>query len=106
MKVKLDTIPKVTLEEFADLHGLSVTVRERSPSDMGTRWNERFRYYAEFDGCEIKSGPFLRSAYGDGATHLEAIAAMGVLISGKRIVIDAFGSGRKEIDVPIILPNP
>lgn len=56
--------------------------------------------------CEIKEGGFLRSAYGSGTTRKKALDDYASQLSGKRLVVNATGSDRKEFDVPHLGPKP
>jgi hypothetical protein len=84
-----------SLQEFADKHGLELVVDERSmPCSPASR------YHASFAGTEIKEGPFLSGAYGDGHTPNEAIQNYAMKLRGKTLVVDAYKPTRCEIKVP------
>jgi hypothetical protein len=88
-----------TLEEFAELHGLTMEVRERSKRQM--QFNGGLsRYFASFDRVEVMEGGMLSCQSGNGDTPAEAIAAYLPTIVGQRIVVNAMRPSRKEIDVP------
>ena len=97
MKTTVKLQPRSTLEEFADKHGLEMEVRER-PEYL----NPDYVFYAQFKGVEVLEGRILASAYGEGNTPEEAIAAYAQEISEKHIVIDAYKTSRREIFAPII----
>lgn len=97
MKVESHTLPRSTIEAFADKHGLVMEIHERSPVDSQNR------FYAHFKRVEVSDGSVLIGTYGNGATPEDAIAAYGEKIAGKLIVVDAFGSERREIAVPVIV---
>jgi hypothetical protein len=99
MKILYDTVPTMTIEEFADKYGLTMVVKERRNTNFFSE-----RYYAYFHGVETITGDgFLRSDFGNGATPEMAIASYAKIIDTKRIVIDAYKDTRKEIDVPRII---
>jgi endonuclease III-like uncharacterized protein len=97
MKVKLERIPSIPIDEFADMHGFDIIVKERLTSDISAR------FYASFSTTvEIKERSTLSSAFGNGKTPYEAIVAYAERISNKTLVVDAYKSTRKEIQTPII----
>lgn len=98
MEIKRQFIKQGTLEEFADFYGFTITVKERRLPIGHSR-----RFYAYFEHCDILSGVLIIGAFGDGATEEEAISKYAKNISLKRIVYDAYGENRKEIDVWRIL---
>ena len=98
MNTRTETIPQMTIEEFADSHGLEMVVRERKRPE-----NDPSRYYASFDGAEVKEGAFLASAFGDGPTPEKAIADYAKRISLTRLVLNAYKSSRQEFDVPRLI---
>ena len=84
-----------TLEEFAELHNLTMWVRERS---LGLQHFGRF--LASFEDSDVKDGSVLIGSYGNGNTPEEAIADYSCQIQDKLLVIDAYGPNRREIWVP------
>lgn len=102
MKIKMNRLPRATLEAFAEERDLTMVIEERVPDDMGARWSEDSRYYAQFEDCEIKDGRILRSEYGNGRTPWEAMANYAQEISGALLVLNAFGPNRREIQAPIL----
>lgn len=104
MKLEMHAVPEMTIEEFAELHNLTMDVTERGTEDIefcrkchgGTAW----RYYAEFRHCEILDGHFLLSVCGNGNTPEKAMRDYARRISEQRLVIGAYIPKRKEIDVP------
>lgn len=103
MKVETNARPRMTLEEFADTHGLTMEVHERSglygfPEGHSSRW------YAHFKNAEVRHGEScLRSAYGNGRTPEEAIANYEPEISEQELIVNAGTPARREIPVPIIV---
>lgn len=94
MIIQLRLIPSSSISDFADRHGLTMTVREcATPAVCG-------RYVAQFDDVEIAKGNMVESARGFGNTPVQAIARCVERISGKTIVINAFRPTRREIQVP------
>lgn len=95
MKTVIKRIDEMTLEEFAEANGLTMTVNERRlPKDDPTR------YYASFDGIEVKERSVLCSTFGNGKTPEEAIRAYAPEISLKTLVLDAMKPTRKTIESP------
>ena len=92
MKIAIEAVPEMTLEEFADLHELLMEVRERSNPDLP-------RYYAHFKHTDVMENEFLVGVYGDGSTIEEAIAAYGPKISLMQIRV-GIGSNARKIRVP------
>ena len=102
MKTTIEYIPTDTLDGFATKHDLRLHIRERA-LPVG----HPDRYYASFDNCEVSEPPFLVGVFGNGATPDEAKRDYAEVISMKRIVINAWGMKRREIDVPrLIEPTP
>lgn len=96
MKIEYDTIPRMTIEEFADANGLVMEVHERRG------WTGVGRYYAKFTQVEVMEGGCLAGTFGDGLTPEEAIRAYAREISEKRIAYRAYHDDRKNIDVPVL----
>lgn len=93
---------RMTLEAFADLHGLKMKVLERTRTDLHPSFKyERMRFCAHFDNVDVKEGGCLGSHHGNGGTDGEAMAEYARNISGKCLVIDAWKpESRKEIYAP------
>mgnify|MGYP000901933519 CR=1 FL=1 len=85
----------VSLSDFADRHGLSIVVRER-PQCV----DDGLRFFASFDGAEVKDGSMLVAAHGNGADPNRAIASYASEIAGQVLVVDAWRVSRREIAVP------
>ncbi|MEN6320631.1 MAG: hypothetical protein ABFD82_17985 [Syntrophaceae bacterium] len=98
MKIIYKKVPILTIEDFADKHGLTMVVDERK-KPVG----DPDRYWAEFDHSEVGDGCILIGTYGNGATPEEAIDDYAGKIELKRLVINAFGENRTEIDVPRLI---
>lgn len=97
MRIKRNFQPRSTIEQFAEMHGLTMEIRERSKDLWGNG-----RFIASFEHCEEKGDGVLIGAYGNGNTEEEAIEDYGRRISGKMIVLNASTQVRKEMRVPII----
>jgi hypothetical protein len=89
----------LTLEAFADKHGLVMEIRARSLGSGQCR-EDASRYFAKFRSCEIKDGACLIGAYGDGATPNDAMGDYARQISGRLLIVDAMLLQRREIRVP------
>lgn len=81
------------IEEFAKANSLEMRIGERDDGRLP-------RFYASFRHAEVKKGSFLVGEYGDGDTKKEAIRNYATTISGKLLVINAYGKDRREIKVP------
>ncbi len=99
MKLQIERLGggEMTLEAFADQHGLTMRVRERS------RVNGLPRFYAYFDGVESTEGGMLTGTHGNGDTPEAAIAEYADLIAGRRLVLDAMRPTRREFQAPNLL---
>lgn len=99
MNVTVQAVPEMTLEEFADEHGLEMDVVERrSPS------RPHMRYYAFFKGVDVRTDRMLHSVYGNGETPDKAIQDYIPKISLANIVVSIHGQERREIRVPRLVP--
>lgn len=87
----------MTLEEFAERHDLEMVVTERTDPKLP-------QWYAHFKDVEIMINGMLEGAFENGAKIEDAISNYRVMISRKRIVVNAGDSiaGRREIDVPLL----
>jgi hypothetical protein len=95
MKISMHSIPEITIQQFADKYDLEMEVHERKVG-----WMDNDRFYAFFTGAEVKSGCILGSEFGNGSTPDMAILNYANKISLKLLVIDAYKSTRREIEVP------
>lgn len=100
MEIVRNLTEEMTLEEFADKHGLRMEVNERG-HERGSPSN----FYAHFEDFALQSecGYFLIGTYGNGATEEEAIANFAKEITRRVIVIDSHGESRREICVPRLI---
>ena len=96
MKVNDLTIPLTMFSAFADSHGLTMEVRERT-GDLGRGHS---RYYAHFTDAETKDGGCLVGTFGNGATKDSAIADYAEELRGRLLVVGAYTSNRREIQCP------
>lgn len=94
MKTVIKRASRMTIEEFAEKHGLTMVLTERRKQYIRVPHE---RWLAHFDNCETKDGCILSGTYGQGATTKEAIADYADKITGKLLVIDAYGDNRREI---------
>ena len=97
MKIETHLAERMSIQDFADKHGLVMEVRERIGSE-----DKRMSFYAHFKHAEIKNGIFLTSKHGNGTTPEEAISQYAIVISDELLVIDALSDNRREIKVPIL----
>lgn len=101
MKIEIKRAERMTLQAFAEKHGLTMRVveRENHPDPM-------MRYYASFKGAETKDGRILCGEHGNGASPALAVVRYAKEISGKLLVIDADKKTRCEIRVPELTSDP
>lgn len=94
MKIRREQIKSGTIEQFAEAYDLTMVVRERNlpVGDFN-------RYYASFEGAEVKDGAVLASEYGNGVSEDHAISSYARNISLKTLVFNAYGPNRREIKV-------
>jgi hypothetical protein len=93
-----------TLVEFADKHGLTLKVNERSSSlnengrlPSGSPFR---RYWVNFTNVEIMTKGMLRGATGNGDTVDDAIKDLAGELAGERVVVGAYTKRRIELEVP------
>lgn len=105
MKIIVNRFKIMTLEEFADLHGLVMEVNER---DVKLEDNKnKGRFYARFQSCEVARNACLFGVSGEGHDVQSAILDYVDQIVGRKIVFDAMSSTkRKEIQVPVLVYEP
>lgn len=99
MKIETEFAPKlarVSIQEFANRHGLTMRIVERSHLPK----NDPQKFYASFKNCEVKRGIFLASLSGGGINPKAAMRDYCNVISGKVLAVDAWGEGRRLIQVP------
>lgn len=104
MKITVDKIVTVALQDFADLHGFEIIVKERPTSimrDMGME--ETDRYYAQFENVEVSGDGVLIGIFGNGMTPHDAIVNYCQEIEGKKLIFKAYSTQRKEIWAPVAL---
>lgn len=95
IELQLDNVTGSPLSNFADKHGLVLIIKERGKI---YRRAGRSRFWAEFNGVEIKNGAL--SNHGNGETQREAVLNYARKISGKRLVISDHYYDRIEVDAP------
>lgn len=103
MKIETNLIPEMTIEAFADQHGLTMQVTDRGANYLKfceEYGGESHRYLANFKNCEVSDRGCLVSSYGNGHTAAEAISAYAKKISEQHLVFDAFTNNRQEFKAP------
>ena len=98
--IRNQSCEEMTIEEFAEKHNLTMRVTRR-PDRAGTDGE----YYAHFDHADVK-GNFLVGSIGNGATEGCAIADYARKISRQLLVLNAYGTNRREIRVPFLTDAP
>ena len=87
--------PVMTVEGFADKHGLVMRIREYT--------ERKPPFCASFKCCEVKEGSVLGSEYGEGETPEEAIKDYAKKISGRHLVYLPYSdTERKDLFVPFL----
>jgi hypothetical protein len=98
MKIKRFPLNRMTIDDFAEKHSLVMEIHE-----LDACRNRSSRYYAHFSRVEVMLNGMLESKVGYGNSEDEAIEAYAYAISGRKIVLNAYGNDRQEIDVPILI---
>jgi len=84
------------LDDFAAANKLELRVGRR-PDNVP----DELRYYASFDGAEVRTGRCgLLGVTGYGGKPAAAVADYARFISGRTLVVDAFKDTQRELDVP------
>lgn len=96
MKIEKHAVPESTIEEFADLHGLTMMVYERG---KGTDQNMKFFAHFDHDASVAEDG-LLRYTFGNGCTPGEAIYNYAREISEEMLVLNGNREDEKRIRVP------
>lgn len=89
----------MTIQEFAQVVDVGITILFRSPTLRSQENVGNDAWYAKLDHCMVDEGDVLSGAFGNGSTPDEALSDYCRRISGKRVVFDSMGRGRKY-DVP------
>ena len=82
----------MNIEEYADILQKEIVIR-RYP-------NQKNRYTASFDGCEVREGGMLSGTYGNSDSPTNAINDYVAKIKGKTIVFNAMTNDRVDYGVP------
>lgn len=83
------------IQEYADVINANLKI---------TRYhNQRGRWSAKFEFCEVKDGVMLVGEYGNGKNPTQAIDDYLKRILGKTIVFNAMADSRREFNVPATL---
>ena len=99
MKIKLNLVKTMTIEEFANEYDLVMEVNERNLEiHKGLH-----RFYAHFERCDIQKGMFLHGSFGNGSTPEEAIQEYAKEISSQILVFNSYSKERREIRVPRLI---
>lgn len=98
MKMEIEAVPRMTIDQFAKLADLTMTCRE-SVTRIGTAsaWTAIFKH------TEVMEGGMLVSDSGRGRTMEEAIQDYARKISQKRIATGAYTKDRREFQVPLLI---
>ena len=102
MKVIINNLDRVNLEDFANEHNLTMLVSER---DIAAQALGLSKYTAKFKGVEVKKGLTLEGAYGNANTPEDAIKDYCKQISGQWIVVNAYGNNRMMVYAPHLMPE-
>lgn len=95
MKIKRELQPpSTTIQAFAEKNDLTMKIVERDPAYQNVG-----RFYAKFEGTEVKGDGVLTTVFGNGSTEDEAIHAYAREISETTLSIQD-PNGRRLIKVP------
>ena len=97
MIIERHLLTRSSIDDFADEHGLTMEVHERSAKPSPTR------FYAHFSHCDVVDGMMLVGEFGNGASEQDAVRAYAAAISDKTLVVNAHTQERREIHVPILV---
>lgn len=100
MKIEKNLIRRMTLEEFAEEHDLTMEINERDSSIVAPR------YYAQFKYSELEDGSVFIGIYGNGHTEEGAIKDYEEQLSklyGRKLIFNAFTPERQEIVIPVFV---
>ncbi|NEN87998.1 MAG: hypothetical protein F6K48_03350 [Okeania sp. SIO3H1] len=101
MKIYIKTASQITLQQFANNHGLSMTVQEL-PSDNPQHPNARFT--ASLNNVTILDLPPGIDPYGKGGTPSDAIKDYAEIIKASLIRIELPLNDIKQLRVPLLEP--
>lgn len=90
----IESIPEMTLTEFAELHELDLVCSER-PLPIG----DPSRYYCRLKNIEVRGDGVLISTFGNGATPEEALFNAAKEYSLKRLI--KHGNTAIEAELPV-----
>jgi len=82
----------MNIYDFADSLNKDIVLRRYA--------NQKGRFTADFEHCEIMRGGCLAGTYENGSTAIEAINELTKKVSGNRIVFGAYTNERAEYNVP------
>lgn len=97
MKIEIEQVPEMTIEEFADAHDLTMKVIER---DAASTDYTGFRYIAHFVRCDVGGDGMLRGVFGNGHTPEGAIRSYVPQISEKMLVFNGNREDERRIKAP------
>jgi hypothetical protein len=100
--VEIETLEanRMPLAKFADQHGLTMQIGERTKTFYCGPDFENARFYARFKDCEVADDHVLRGVFGNGSTPERAMDAYAKEISGQKLVVAAYTPQRREIYAP------
>jgi hypothetical protein len=99
MDIKVERLPRPSIEQFADEHGLVLEICERRP-DLVIGGQRVERWYAHFEKVDVIDGCCLVGISGNGDTPEQAVADYIGRIRGQEIAINHFSLDRKNVFVP------
>ena len=97
MDIIRNLVKKVTLQDFAKDHGLTMVVNERDTEDPS--FSHLKRFYVSFVDVHKYDGHGIGSLYGQGDTEEEAISNYAKLLSNERVMIGYFADKKKAKDI-------
>jgi hypothetical protein len=100
VRINRHLIERVTLEKFAERHSLVLEMFERHPSLAG-QFGKYFCYFSKIEES-VGEGSGLQGISGNGSTEDWAMNDYAQRLSNKKLIYDAHGQDRKEIDSPYL----
>lgn len=94
MKIEKNFIKQGNIAEFADYHGLTMVINERSVTT-----NDPMRFYAKFENCSLKGDGVLIGVFGNGSTPESAVDDYADKINLKTLILNGNSKDEKPIKV-------
>jgi hypothetical protein len=97
MKIERKPANRMTLEAFADKHGLTMEIGERTRLDLHHSFKyEENRFYASFKDVDVLETHVIVGAHGNGGSEDAAMQDYAEKISGKLLVFKFSDKKRRK----------